>query len=92
MTNLYPVVKRTQEPSMIDLEDEVLHTCVCGSKWWNVQVSFDEYEIASYLTDMACALCGQKAKAPTLIDSPEFREWREQVPDEVPNSAFYKGA
>jgi len=87
--NLYPVVKKTQEPTPIDVENEILHVCLCGSRFWNVQVTFDDFEVASYLTDMSCAVCGQKAKAPTQIDSPAFKAWREITPDDIPNAAYF---
>lgn len=48
----------------------VTHVCTCGSEWWNLQVSFDDYEIAAYLLEMTCVNCGNKALAPTLPDKP----------------------
>lgn len=54
---------------MIDI-GTVTHVCFCGSKLWNVQVIFDDFEIAWYSLDMKCALCGATAKAPTPLDRP----------------------
>ena len=50
---------------------EITHVCICGSEWWNVQVKFDDYEIAVYMTEMSCSNCGAVAIAPTPIDRPE---------------------
>ena len=56
----------------LDMHDTIMHTCVCGSNLWRVVVSFDNYEIATYATDMECLECGTRAKAPTPIDHPEY--------------------
>ena len=47
------------------------HVCICGSLLWKVDVIFRDYEIAAYMVDMVCALCGTLATAPTLVDMPE---------------------
>jgi len=57
---------------MMDLRGEPIHVCICGSKLWNIQAMFEDYEISMYFTDMECALCGSKATAPTLVDNPEW--------------------
>mgnify|MGYP003340895631 FL=1 len=55
----------------MEYENEVLHECpVCESNIWNVKVSFEDYEIATYFMDMECASCGTFAKAPTPLDKP----------------------
>lgn len=56
----------------MDFSDTILHICVCGSNLWNIVVSFEDYEIATYSLDMECLECGTRAKAPTLIDSPDY--------------------
>lgn len=61
---------KPQGPSL-DLSDVVCHECVCGSNLWSVFVSFEDYEISSYFTDMTCAVCGTTATAPTPLDRPE---------------------
>lgn len=53
---------------------QICHVCPCGSRLWTVQVMFEDYEIAAYLLDMECALCGNKAIAPTEVDRPENGE------------------
>lgn len=53
----------------------VTHICICGSTLWNLQVTFDDYEIASYNLDMECAVCGTRAIAPTPIDHPDYQEF-----------------
>jgi hypothetical protein len=53
----------------------VTHVCPCGSDTWKVLVSFDDYEIATYSLDMYCASCGNKARAPTLLDDPNYEEY-----------------
>lgn len=58
----------------LDLSDTITHICTCGSHLWHLVVSFDNYEIASYSTDMECLECGSRAKAPTPIDHPEYQE------------------
>ena len=53
----------------MDYEHEICHECPkCESNLWNVKVSFDDYEIASYLLQMECAICGTYATAPTPLD------------------------
>lgn len=47
------------------------HICVCGSKFWNLQVMFEDYEISFYLLEMTCAVCGSVAQAPTPCDRPD---------------------
>jgi hypothetical protein len=54
----------------MDLSDQVLHVCVCGSNMWKLVVTFSDYEIASYSLDMECLECGTRAKAPTPLDAP----------------------
>lgn len=50
--------------------DQITHVCICGSQFFNVQASFEDYEIASYLLDMTCAVCGTGWTAPTEVDRP----------------------
>lgn len=57
----------------VDMSDTIMHTCVCGSNLWHLVVSFDNYEIATYATDMECLECGTRAKAPTPIDKPGYK-------------------
>jgi hypothetical protein len=52
----------------MDHADEVRHVCDCGSFVWNIKASFDDFELATYFTDMECAACGSYAKAPTPLD------------------------
>lgn len=47
-----------------------VHHCPCGSTMFNVKCTFDDYEIAMYMTDAECVLCGTKVKVPTLADKP----------------------
>lgn len=49
----------------------ITEVCVCGSRVWNLQVTFDDYEIAWYNLDMTCAVCGTAAIAPTPVDRDE---------------------
>lgn len=52
---------------------QVLHECPkCESNLWLLKVSFDDYEIAQYLLDMECAICGSYATAPTPLDRPDL--------------------
>lgn len=55
-----------------DLSDTITHVCPCGSELWRVVVTFEDYEIATYFTDMECIECGTRAKAPTPIDKPGY--------------------
>ena len=52
----------------IDLRGTPTHQCVCGNEVWNLQVVFDDYEIATYYLDMECVQCGSVATAPTPVD------------------------
>lgn len=65
---------RTLKPDYtgnMDHENEIHHECpVCESNLWNLKVQFEDYEIASYLLQMECAICGSYALAPTLADKP----------------------
>ena len=47
------------------------HICACGSKVWNLQVCFEDYEISFYMLQMSCAVCGTLAIAPTPVDRPD---------------------
>jgi hypothetical protein len=55
-----------------DLSGIIMHECICGSDMWRVVVSFEDYEISSYMLDMECFHCGTRAKAPTPIDNPDY--------------------
>lgn len=59
---------------MLDLRDKdaPVHVCICGSKLWNLKVMFEDYEIAFYMLDMECSLCGALATAPTEVDRPGY--------------------
>lgn len=59
-----------QDPlvNSMDLRGTPTHECICGSSIWNVQVTFDDYEIATYLLEMQCVECGSLATAPTPLD------------------------
>ena len=50
---------------------QITHVCPCGSQWWNIQASFEDYVISAYLLEMACMVCGNIAIAPTEIDRPD---------------------
>jgi len=52
----------------LDLRGTPTHQCICGSEVWNLQVVFDNYEIATYYLDMQCVQCGSIATAPTPVD------------------------
>jgi hypothetical protein len=54
--------------SGLDLRGTPTHVCICGSKIWNIQVAFENYEIATYFLDMQCMNCGSIATAPTPLD------------------------
>jgi len=55
----------------MDYADTVLHECPkCESNLWNLKVSFEDYEIAQYLLEMECAICGTYGLAPTPLDRP----------------------
>lgn len=48
----------------MDLRGEPSEVCVCGCFIWNLKVTWDDGEMASYFTDMECAQCGSLATAP----------------------------
>lgn len=52
----------------MDLRGFPTHACPCGSIVWNLKVIFHDFEIAQYMLDMECAVCGSWATAPTPID------------------------
>ena len=52
----------------MDLRGTPTHECICGSKIFYLPVSFEDYEISTYLLDMQCANCGSMATAPTPVD------------------------
>lgn len=66
--------ERDKSKPALDFSDMIMHECVCGSDMWKVVVTFEDYEISSYLLDMECFWCGARAKAPTPIDHPEYEE------------------
>ena len=55
----------------MDIRGFPTHTCPCGCEIWNLKVTFDNFEIATYFLDMECANCGTLATAPTPIDTDE---------------------
>jgi hypothetical protein len=59
-----------QDPmdNAMDLRGTPTHECVCGSAIWNLQVTFEDYEIGTYFLEMQCAECGSLATAPTPLD------------------------
>jgi hypothetical protein len=59
-----------QDPlaNAMDLRGTPTHECVCGSAIWNLQVTFEDYEIGTYFLEMQCADCGSLATAPTPLD------------------------
>ena len=63
------MIKKEENIDM-DFRGEPTHVCVCGSRVWNIQAMFEDYEIGMYFTEMECSLCGSKATAPTLLDKP----------------------
>lgn len=52
----------------MDLRGTPTHECICGSRVFHLPVSFEDYEISTYLLDMQCANCGSMATAPTPLD------------------------
>lgn len=48
----------------------VTHQCFCGGVTFKVLVTFQNYEIATYSTDMYCEGCGSRHRSPTLVDKP----------------------
>lgn len=50
----------------------VTRQCVCGSETFKILATFDEdYEVASYSTDMYCVECGRYWGTPTPLDKME---------------------
>jgi hypothetical protein len=55
----------------MEYADQICHECPnCESSLWNIKASFQDYELAQYLLDMECSVCGSYAKAPTPLDRP----------------------
>ena len=52
----------------MDLRGTPTHECICGSKIFNVPVSFQDFEISTYFLDMQCVECGSIYTAPTPLD------------------------
>lgn len=52
----------------MDLRGRPTHACICGGTVWNLQASFEDYEIATYYLEMQCTQCGSLATAPTPLD------------------------
>lgn len=52
----------------MDLRGTPTHQCICGSNVFYLPVSFEDYEISTYMLDMQCANCGSMATAPTPVD------------------------
>ena len=73
MTNILDYEGAWPDTGM-DMGDTITHVCVCGSTLWHLVVSFEDYEISAYSTDMRCLECGSRAKAPTPIDHPDYKK------------------
>lgn len=52
----------------MDLRGTPTHECICGSKVFNLPVSFEDFEISTYFLDMQCVECGSIYTAPTPLD------------------------
>jgi hypothetical protein len=52
--------------SAMDIRGESTKICPCGSFVWKLLVTWSDEDdtIASYFTDMECAVCGTKATTP----------------------------
>ena len=59
--------QRPNYEKSMDLRGEPTYVCVCGSKVWNLKVSFDQEtgEIEMFFLVMECIICGSIANAPT---------------------------
>jgi hypothetical protein len=68
-------LKPKTETAPLDLSGMILHECPCGANLWRLLVTFDDYEIATYFTEMECAVCGTYATAPTPVDRPEWNPY-----------------
>jgi len=69
------IIDIVPEGPRFDFSDTIMHECICGSDLWKVIVHFENYEIATYMLDMECVYCGTRAKAPTPIDHPNYKEF-----------------
>jgi hypothetical protein len=56
------------EAESMDLRGTPTHECICGSRVFNLPVSFYDFEIATYYLDMQCVECGSIYTAPTPLD------------------------
>lgn len=59
--------QRPNYDNSIDLRGEPTYICICGSKFWNLKVSFDQEsgEIEMFFMVMECIVCGSIATTPT---------------------------
>ena len=73
MTNPQEFNESPRQP--LNLSGIITHECICGSDMWRLIVTFEHYEISSYLLSMECFHCGTWATAPTPIDNPEYEEF-----------------
>jgi C4-type Zn-finger protein len=57
----------------IDFRGIPTHECpICESRLFKIVASFDEYNIALWLTEGECANCGLKLTVPTPVDDPNY--------------------
>lgn len=56
------------EAQAMDLRGTPTHECICGSKVFNLPVSFENFEISTYFLEMQCVECGSIYTAPTPLD------------------------
>ena len=56
------------EADAMDLRGTPTHECICGSRVFNLPVSFQDFEISTYYLDMQCVECGSIYTAPTPLD------------------------
>lgn len=58
---------------VLDLTGPPTHECICGSNMFKVIASFEDYEVASFLTEGECVECGSRLTVPTPIDKPGYK-------------------
>lgn len=77
------VLKR--DPEFIDQTGIVTHTCFnCGSNIFNIQVTFDDYELGLMFPEGTCTGCDSVVTIPAPWDHPNWDEETKEISQPLP--------
>jgi hypothetical protein len=74
-----------RDPEFIDQKGMVTHTCFnCGSNIFNIQVTFDDYEMGLMWPEGTCTGCDSVITVPAPWDHPNWDEEVKEISQPLP--------